>query len=90
MRPERLNREMRKAFDELFDTGSTRLLVRLLPELLRIYPRLARRDGDWRGGEETYGYDHDVSLDLRYISDRWCVAFRVRWLTDGLLSGKIP
>jgi hypothetical protein len=79
---------MDQAFDQWFTAGSAAGLLRLLPELQRIYPRLARAAGDWRTGEETYGYNN-VGRDLSYISDRWRVAFRVRWLTDGLRSGKI-
>jgi len=41
-------------------------------------------EGDYRSGKETYEYESLESIqgNLSYISDRWRVAFRVRWLIE--------
>jgi hypothetical protein len=45
---------------------------------------LLERDQDYRSGEDTYGYSSTESIqsNLAYISDRWRVGFRVRWLIE--------
>lgn len=42
---------------------------------------------DYRRGEETYGYKNkeDIESTLSYISDRFVVEYRLRWLV-GLLD----
>ena len=61
------------------------LLQPYYAELVRLYENeLLELSHDYRSGEETYGY---ASLDaiqatLLYISDRWRIDFRVRWLID--------
>ena len=55
----------------------------LLREMKRVWPKWAFRDDDYREGHETYGYQ-DIQHDLRYISDRWNCAFRLKWLIDGI------
>lgn len=39
---------------------------------------------DYRTGYETYGYESIKSIEanLNYISDRFCVAFRLNWLLN--------
>ncbi len=50
----------------------------------QLYQRQLDIEDDHRPGEETYGYeDEEAILDnLMYISDRWCAAFRLRWMLD--------
>ena len=45
---------------------------------------LLHREKDYRSGIETYGYENEYSIlfNLEYISDRWSVAFRLRWLIN--------
>lgn len=86
MRPQKLDRLLGRAI-YFWMRGDSAPMYKLLPELKRIYPRYAKQcGGDWRGGEETYGYgDREKTEDtLNYISDRWRCAFRIRWIIDGL------
>jgi len=60
-------------------------------ELTILWLNLAEEENDWRGGTDSYGYGsfEDIVNNLTYISDRWTVAFRVKWLID-LCEADIP
>ena len=60
-------------------------------DLTFLWLTLAEETDDWRGGQDTYGYEsfEDVVSNITYISDRWTVAFRVKWLID-LCEADIP
>lgn len=54
-------------------------------ELVKFYEdELIEIEGDFRSGDDTYGYSdlESIKYTLTYISDRWKVSFRVRWLID--------
>jgi hypothetical protein len=56
-----------------------------LPFMIRYYElRLLPKERDYRSGFETYDYVSNYSIlsNLEYISDRWCAAFRLRWLIN--------
>lgn len=61
------------------------LLTPWLDYLKELYEtELVIEDRDYRSGKETYGYmgENQVLERLEYISDRWAVSFRVRWLIN--------
>ena len=91
MRPEKLYRLTRKAFSNWLKNGDNRLFVSLLPSIEKQWLKHAKYENDYRNGNETYGYADKESIQLRrcYISDRFQCAFRLKWLIDGLKSGKI-
>lgn len=91
MRPERFRYEMNRAFDVWWETKTVSQFKPLLREMNRVWKKWAKEHGDYRTGEGTYGYKDGerVNRDMRYISDRWNCAFRLKWLIDGLSSGKI-
>jgi len=62
-----------------------------LPFLRKMWKEYSEKENDFRGGEETYGYDNaeDIRNNMEYISDRWMAAFRIKWIIDGLEAGKI-
>lgn len=90
MRPEKFWKEMDLAFEEWFESKSTSRFQKLKRELKRVYKKQLRSERDYRIGEETYGYDSPESIyhNMMYISDRWNVGFRLKWLIDGLEEGK--
>jgi hypothetical protein len=53
-------------------------------EIERVCRKQQRDENDFRTGEDTYGYESDESnmINLEYISDRWNVGFRLKWLLD--------
>lgn len=90
MRPTKFKRAVSDAIIHRLETGSSALFTpRLRHRMEREWRRLAKENGDYRAGVDTYGYDGEVEVDLCYISDRWRCAFRVRWLLDGLEGGHI-
>jgi hypothetical protein len=91
MRPERFRYEMNLAFDEWFKSQSISKFKPLLREMERVWNKRAKEEDDYRSGEEVYGYETTESIhnNMMYISDRWRCAFRLRWLLDGIKSGKI-
>lgn len=91
MRPERFRYEMNKAFDYWFKTKTVDKFLPLMREMKRVHTKWAKEDGDYRSGNETYGYSDRESIETNmfYISDRWRCAFRLRWLIDGIESGAI-
>lgn len=42
-------------------------------------------------GHSTYGYkdEESISNNMYYISDRWCCAWRLQWIIDGIRCGAI-
>lgn len=84
MRPQKFSRLMDAEFETALRSGRFEPAAPLRREMLRVWERLAKRDGDMRTGEETYGYGDPEKIrdDLLYISDRWRCAFRLRWLID--------
>lgn len=91
MRPERFNYEMNKAFDYWFKTKAVDKFLPLMREMKRVHAKWAKKEGDHRSGNETYGYSdrESIETDMFYISDRWRCAFRLRWLIDGIESREI-
>jgi hypothetical protein len=91
VRPERFRYEMNRAFDIWFDEHSVREFDRLLPYIKRMWSKWAREEDDFRTGVETYGYDSNDGIlsNMFYISDRYRCAFRLKWIIDGVESGKI-
>lgn len=91
MRPEKLNYEMNKAFQHWFRTNSMEKFLPLLRELKRVWNKLSKNENDYRSGEETYGYSSPDQIEntMCYISDRWKVSFRMKWLIDGIEQNKI-
>ena len=58
--------------------------------LVAMYEKeLLPTEEDYRSGADTYGYENLESIQgsLWYISDRWKVCFRVRWLIDLINPG---
>jgi signal transduction histidine kinase len=53
---------------------------RKILQKLKSYQQI--KEGDYRNGYETYGYDsiEEIENNLVYISDRFGVAFRLSWL----------
>lgn len=91
MRPEKFRYEMNKAFDSWFETKTTDKFKPLLREMNRVWKKWSKAEDGFRSGEETYGYSDNetISYDMLYISDRWRCAFRLKWLIDGIESGRI-
>jgi hypothetical protein len=92
MRPNKFRNLVNKAIEERLTTGSNRLFTPYLVHVMhRKWGKWAREEGDFRCGEETYGYANEESVqsNLFYISDRWRCAVRLRWILDGLVCGKI-
>lgn len=91
MRPEKFRYEMDRAFDEYFETKSISRFLQLTSEMDRVWKKWSKLDVDSRSGEETYGYESEESVmnNMSYISDRWRCAFRLKWVLDGVRSGKI-
>jgi len=57
----------------------------LLNDFVYLYENhYVESEGDWRSGEEVYGYKDEESIlgNLKYISDRWGAACRLRWMID--------
>ena len=91
MRPEKFRYEMNKAFDHWFENKSVDKFRPLLREMNRVWKKWAKEENDYRPGIETYGYENaeSIRLSMFYISDRWRVAFRLKWLIDGIESDKM-
>lgn len=93
MRPNKFASEVTKAVVHRYRTGSNSLFTPyLIRRMEREYKKWSVEEGDYRAGEETYGYDNDddqINGNLMYISDRWRCAFRLKWLLDGLEKGVI-
>lgn len=91
MRPERFRYEMNLAFDEWFKSRSTKRFRSLMREMERVWVKWSKEEGDYRTGEETYGYSDIESIenDMLYISDRYRCAFRLKWIIDGIKNNKI-
>lgn len=92
MAPEYYKALVNLAIEHRIKTGSSEKFdERLLSEMEDHWRRLVKRWGDRRSGEETYGYKDEENIrgNLGYISDRWNCAFRIRWIIDGVRSGKI-
>ena len=91
MRPERFRYEMNLAFDEWFESRSTNRFSLLMREMERVWVKWSKEECDCRTGEETYGYSDIESVEdnMLYISDRYRCAFRLKWIIDGIKSGKI-
>jgi hypothetical protein len=91
MRPERFRYEMRKAFNQWFQTNNVDSFKPLLREMRRMWRKCAKQEDDTRNGQETYGYESAESIhnNMLYISDRWRCAFRLKWLLDGIEQNKI-
>jgi len=64
-----------------YQHGDKSWLVKLLPELKTHWAKYAKEEGDFRTGEESYGYT-DIKATMNYISDRWTCAFRMKWIID--------
>lgn len=60
---------------------ASKVLQRYKKHIYRQWVKFAKKEGDWRTGEEAYGFG-DVAAQLHYISDRYQCAFRMRWLYD--------
>lgn len=92
MRPEKFRYLVNKAVQHRMETGSSdRFTKPLIMRMIREWHKLARREEDYRVGNETYGYKDQESIDysILYISDRWMCAFRLKWLIDGVVDGHI-
>ena len=88
MRPETFNRKMNHAIARALEQNDYSQLKSLVPRMKKQWLKYARDEGDFRSGEEVYGYDTPLST-LTYISDRWRCSFRLRWIMDGITSGKL-
>ncbi len=90
MRPEKLHTLVNKGFDAWLAGEGNKPLTELLPDMKKEWQRRSKKEQDFRTGEETYGYcPNSIRNNMVYISDRWCCAFRLRWLIDGLENGSI-
>lgn len=89
MRPETFRYKMNSAFDHWFEAKSTSQFLPLMREMKRVWLKWAKEEDDARHGEETYGYEKNITYNMLYISDRWRCAFRLKWLIDGIESNKI-
>ena len=91
MRPETFRYKMNRAFDHWTETKSVSLFLPQMHEMDRIWKKWSLRDEDPRTGAETYGYESEESIsnNMSYISDRWRCAFRLKWLLDGINTGRI-
>ena len=49
---------------------------------LKSYHQMS--ENDYMNGYDTYGYEslESIGSNLEYISDRFCVAFRLSWLVN--------
>jgi hypothetical protein len=89
MRPEKAKNIVRRAFKQYRKTGLRSVFKQheVVAALTQLYARELKQEGefgDYRTGDETYGYDNEESIsnNLMYISDRWNCSFRLRWLLD--------
>lgn len=60
--------------------------------LVNLYENdLVLMEEDYRSGNDTYGYEdlESIQINLSYISDRWQVCFRVRWVIELINPGYI-
>ena len=91
MRPEKFDNLMGKAIDEWWVTKSNRLLIPLLPEMKRVWKKYCKDELAplTITGEEEYRDSEGIHNHFHYISDRWRVSFRLRWLIDGLERGHL-
>jgi len=87
MRPETFRQKMNKAITRYMGTGDTVSLRRLMPEAERVWSKWATSEGDYRSGEESYGYGKFNPTQFEYVSDRWQCAFRLKWIIDGVKNG---
>lgn len=83
--------KIQSAIDNYVNGGGNDLLHAALPALKRKWKKLSKKENDFRGGAETYGYQDAESIknNMLYISDRWMAAFRIKWIIDGIEGGKI-
>jgi hypothetical protein len=53
-----------------------------LPYLKELRQDCWKKEGDYRNGFETYGYNNvaEIYSNIEYISDRYNCAFRLNWL----------
>ena len=89
MRPEKFDSLMSKGIDEWLRSKSNHLLIPLLPEMKRVWKKYCKDElaPFTITGEEEYGGCEEIYNHFHYISDRWRVSFRLRWLIDGLEKG---
>lgn len=97
MKPKKLRKLTDEAFRHYLQYKDIKKFTpKLIKRLEKRWRKLAELENDYRTGEETYGYGNNIEDNLfhvdcymQHISDRWECAFRIRWLLDGLASGKI-
>lgn len=84
-------KKTQRAIDSWLSGGGNELLIDELPFLEKMWGELSNKENDFRSGAETYGYADEESIrnNMEYISDRWMAAFRIKWIIDGLKTGKI-
>ena len=91
MRPETLQLKLNKAIDHWLETKDNSYIKLLIKPMERRWKIWAKDEQDFRSGSETYGYGDSESVEnnMRYISDRWRCAFRLKWIIDGVNNGII-
>ena len=90
MRPETFKNKVNNAISCYLRTNSVCKLKFLLPEMEKRWNQWAAEEGDYRCGNESYGYHsiESVRSNMFYISDRWGCSFRIKWLIDGINNDK--
>ncbi len=90
MEPEKINKWVNNGIEDWLAGKGNSILLDLIPSMEKLWRKLAKKEDDFRSGEETYGYNPEsVYNNMLYISDRWHCAYRLRWLIDGLKNGRI-
>lgn len=92
MRPETLRNKLNIAINHWLTSRDNSKIKKLIIPMRKQWRVWARRDGDFRCGQETYGYGDDASIasNMEYIRDRWWqCAFRLKWISDAVENGKI-
>ena len=67
--------------DKISEQKARELLLPYVEEVYSLWLKYANDEDDWRSGKETYGFSNPLST-LRYISDRYYCAFRLKWIYD--------
>ena len=62
-------------------------LANIEKTLATLWQKRVDEEGDYRTGEESYGYSENNEDQFSYVSDRWNCAFRLSWIL-GLLQLK--